>query len=208
MYIVFEWIAWAGKSTQSQMLVDFLQKKFPNKEILKVHEPGATPIAQDIRYLAQSKRWEDDYMHPLTNAYLYAAARAQLIHTVIIPALQLGKIIISDRSFLSSLAYQWEAQKLWFDKVMSVNQDAIEDCFPDLVLYIDTDVDTAMKRVFDEKWDKWETMGRQFFMDTARGYDKCEQLDIMQGRFVRINGNRHQDDVFNEISQLVTHKIS
>lgn len=184
-----------------------MRKKFPEKEILKVHEPGATPIAQDIRILAQAKHWDDDYMHPLTNAYLYAAARAQLLHTVIIPALQVGKIIISDRSFLSSLAYQGEAQKLGFDRVMSINADAIENCIPDLVLYIDTDVDVAMKRVFDEKGDKWETMGRQFFMDTAEGYNKCEKLEIMKNRMIRINGNLSEDEIFGEICKKVLSKM-
>lgn len=141
----------AGKTTQSKKLIEFLNKKFPEKEILLVREPGGTPITDDIRHLAQAKRWENDYMHPLTNAYLYAAARAQLIHMTIIPALAEGKIVISDRSFLSSLAYQGEAQKLGFDRVMSINSDAILDCYPDLILYFDIDIDTAMKRVFDEK---------------------------------------------------------
>lgn len=90
-------------------------------------------------------------MHPLTNAYLYAAARAQLIHTKIIPELHAGKIVISDRSFLSSLAYQGEAQGLGFEKVMSINNDAIADCIPDIVFFISTDVDTAMSRVMDAK---------------------------------------------------------
>ena len=161
-------------------MVEFLQKKFPDKKILHVHEPGSTPIAQDIRTLAQAKTWEDDFMHPLTNAYLYAASRAQLIHTKLIPELHAGTIIVSDRSFLSSLAYQGEAQRLGFDKVMSINTDAIEDLIPDIVLYIDTNIDTAMNRVFDAKGDKWETMGRQFYLDTQRGYEKCAQLEILQ----------------------------
>lgn len=207
MYIVFEWIAGAGKSTQSKKLVEFLQAKFPEKEILLVHEPGSTPIAQDIRYLAQAKRWEDDYMHPITNAYLYAAARAQLLHTVIIPALQQGKIVIADRCFLSSLAYQGEAQKLGFDRVMSINSDAIVDCYPDIVFYIDTDVDTAMKRVFDDKWDKWESMGRQFFLDTAIGYDKCEKLEIMNGRFLRIDGNRDEKEIAAELQKIIASRL-
>lgn len=208
MYIVFEWIAWAWKSTQSKKLVEFLQKNFPEKEILLVHEPGATPIAQDIRYLAQTKHWDDDYMHPITNAYLYAAARAQLLHTVVIPALQEWKIVIADRSFLSSLAYQWEAQKLGFERVMSINFEAISDCYPDIVLYIDTSIDTAMKRVHDEKGDKWETMGREFFLDTATGYDKCEQLEIMKDIFVRIDGNRDEEVVAKEIQKIISEKIS
>lgn len=207
MYIVFEWVAGAGKTTQSKKLIEFLNKRFPEKEILLVREPGGTPITDDIRHLAQAKRWENDYMHPLTNAYLYAAARAQLIHMTIIPALTEGKIVISDRSFLSSLAYQGEAQKLGFDKVMSINSDAILDCYPDLVLYFDIDIDTAMKRVFDEKWDKWESMGRQFYMDIAEGYNKCEKLGILENRFMRINANRSEEEIFDEISAIISEKI-
>lgn len=203
MYIVFEGIAWAGKSTQSKKLVEFLQKKFPDKKILHVHEPGSTPIAQDIRTLAQAKTWDDDFMHPLTNAYLYAASRAQLIHTKLIPELHAGTIIVSDRSFLSSLAYQGEAQRLGFDKVMSINADAIEDLIPDIVLYIDTNIDTAMNWVFDAKGDKWETMGRQFYLDTQRGYEKCAQLEMLEGRFFRINWNRDSDDVAQQIKSII-----
>lgn len=203
MYIVFEGIAWAWKSTQSKKLVEFLQKKFPEKKILQVHEPGSTPIAQDIRALAQAKTWDDDFMHPLTNAYLYAASRAQLIHTKLIPELHTGSIIVSDRSFLSSLAYQGEAQRLGFDKVMSINADAIEDLIPDIVLYIDTNIDTAMNRVFDARGDKWETMGRQFYLDTQRGYEKCAQLEMLEGRFFRINGNRDPGDVAQQIRDII-----
>lgn len=208
MYIVFEGIAGAGKSTQSKKLVEFLEKTYPDREILLVHEPGSTPIAQDIRELAQAKHWENDFMHPLTNAYLYAAARAQLIHTVLIPALQLGKIVISDRCFLSSLAYQGEAQRLGFDTVFSLNQQAIVGLIPDVVLYLDVAVDTAMSRVFDAKGDKWESMGRQFFMDTARGYEKCAELEIMQDRFFRVNANLHPDDIAYEIRNIITSRIA
>lgn len=207
MYIVFEWIAGAWKSTQIQRLQEFFSKNFPEKEVIFVREPWSTPIATDIRELAQAKEWDNDYMHPLTNAYLYASARAQLLHTVVIPAISVGKIIISDRSFLSSLAYQWEAQKLWFDKVMSVNKDAIEGVFPDVVLYLDVDVDVAMKRTFDAKWDKWETMGRQFFMDTVTGYEKCLKLNFLQGKCYRIDANQDVDDVTIQIQKIIKDKF-
>ena len=110
MYIVFEGIVGSGKSTQSRRLVEFLRQKYGTDAVVHVREPGSTPIAEDIRYLCQGKEWEDEVMHPLTNAYLYAAARAQTLHTVVVPALSAGKIVVSDRSFLSSVAYQGEAQ--------------------------------------------------------------------------------------------------
>jgi dTMP kinase len=125
MYIVFEGIVGSGKSTQSKKLVCFLREKYGVESIVHVREPGSTPIAEDIRHLCQAKEWEDEVMHPLTNAYLYAAARAQTLHTVVRPALEAGKIVISDRSFLSSIAYQGEAQGLGFDTVLSINHEAI-----------------------------------------------------------------------------------
>lgn len=110
MYIVFEGIVGSGKSTQSKKVVEFLKQKFGQDQVIHVREPGSTPIAEDIRTLAQGKEWESETMHPLTNAYLYAAARAQTLHTIVKPAIDAGKIVVSDRSFLSSCAYQGEAQ--------------------------------------------------------------------------------------------------
>lgn len=95
----------SGKSTQSKKLFEYLQEKYPERKIIHVREPGSTIIAQEIRLLAQSRVFEED-MHHLTEAYLYAAARAQLLNTVVKPTLEAGGIVISDRSFISSLAYQ------------------------------------------------------------------------------------------------------
>jgi dTMP kinase len=135
MYIVLEGIVGSGKTTQVQKLVeyfrrtpfvkgdkgDFVSGKNPQslrdssfakelREVIHVREPGSTPIAEDIRHLAQGKEWEKESMHPLTNAYLYTAARSQTLHTIVKPTLDAGQIVISDRCFLSSCAYQGEAQ--------------------------------------------------------------------------------------------------
>lgn len=195
MYIVFEGIVGSGKSTQSRKLVEFLREKYGSEEVIHVREPGSTPIAEDIRHLAQGKEWENEDMHPLTNAYLYAAARAQTLHTLVKPALDSWKIVVSDRSFLSSLAYQWEAQWLGFDTVLSVNRDAIEWILPDIIFYMDIDVETALSRTFDVAWDKWEKMWKTFFESIVRGYDKCEKLDFLKNRFIRIDARRNMEDI-------------
>lgn len=88
MYIVLEGIVGSGKSTQVKKLVEFFRSKYPDKNVIQVREPGSTPIAEDIRHLAQKKEWKSEQMHPLTNAYLYAAARAQTLQTVVKPALE------------------------------------------------------------------------------------------------------------------------
>jgi dTMP kinase len=105
MYIVFEGMVGSGKSTQSKRLFDYLKEKYPDWNIIHVREPGSTIIAQEIRLLAQAREFEEE-MYPICEAYLYAAARAQLLHTVVHPTLDAGGIVISDRSFITSLAYQ------------------------------------------------------------------------------------------------------
>lgn len=86
MYIVFEGTVGTGKSTQSKILVEKLQAQYPDREMIRVREPGKTPIAEAIRTLVQGTEFSED-MDPICEAYLYSAARAQLINTVVVPAL-------------------------------------------------------------------------------------------------------------------------
>ncbi len=109
MYIVLEGVVGTGKSTQSRRLVKALEERYPGKEALLVREPGGGPIAEAIRELVQARTFDED-MHPVTDAYLYAAARAQLIQSTIVPVLANGGIVVSDRNVCSSLAYQGRAQ--------------------------------------------------------------------------------------------------
>lgn len=207
MYIVLEGIVGSGKSTQVRRLVDFLGTRFPDREILSVREPGSTGIAEDIRHLAQKKEWENEEMSPITNAYLYAAARAQLLHTVIKPSLIRGAIVVSDRSFLSSLAQQWWAQWLGIETVLDINQVAIGDIIPDLVIYLDVNPEQALNRIFDSNGDKWEKMGLDFFSRIISWYEECEKLEIMKNRFSRIDANGNEDEVFEWIKESVASKF-
>jgi dTMP kinase len=207
MYIVFEGIVGSGKSTQSKKLVEFLKSKHGSENIVHVREPGSTPIAEDIRTLAQWKEWENETMHPLTNAYLYAAARAQTLHTVVKPALDNGKVVVSDRSFLSSVAYQWVAQWLGMGTVLRINEEAIKNIFPDVIFYMDIDVEVSISRTFDAVGDKWEKMGADFFRSIARGYDKCEKWKPLKDRFVRIDARWTPEEVFERIMEKLEHKL-
>lgn len=206
MYIVLEGIVGSGKSTQVKKLVDFLSVRFPDREVLSVREPGSTPIAEDIRHLAQRKEWENEEMSPITNAYLYAAARAQLLDTVIKPALEKGVIVISDRSFLSSLAQQWWTQWLGIEKVLDINHQAIGWILPDIILYLDISADIALSRIFDEHGDKWEKKGRDFFDSIIEWYEKCEKLEILENRFIRIDASGDEDEVFERIVSVLNMK--
>jgi dTMP kinase len=134
---------------------------------------------------------------------LYASARAQTLHTVVAPALSSGKIVVSDRSFLSSLAYQWEAQWLWFDTVLDVNKSAIQWVLPDIVLYMDIPVDIALARTFDAVWDKWEKMGKDFFEKIVMWYRKSADLDILRWHFEFIDATGTKEDIFQSITECI-----
>jgi dTMP kinase len=196
LYIVLEGIVGSGKTTQVKRLGEYLHAKYPEREIVMIREPGSTPIAEDIRSLAQGKEWVDEMMYPLTNAYLYTAARAQTLHTIVRPALGRGAIVISDRSFLSSCVIQWEAQGLGIETIIRVNEEAIRWLLPDIVLYLDIDIDLALSRIFDQSGDKFEREGREFYEAILRGYEKCSTLDSMKNRFIKINASGEEDEVF------------
>lgn len=104
-------------------------------------------------------------MNPLTNAYLYAAARAQTLQTIVKPALERGDIVISDRCFVSSCVIQGEAQWLGINTVLWVNKSAVGKLMPNIILYLDIDIDTALSRTFDEGGDKFEKEGRAFYCE-------------------------------------------
>lgn len=204
MYIVLEGIVGSGKSTQVKQLSEFLTKKFPKKKVLTVREPWSTAIAEEIRHLAQGKEWEHEAMHPLTNAYLYASARAQTIHTVVKPALQRGDIVVSDRSFLSSLAYQGVAQGLGIETVFSLNQEALDGTIPDLILFLEIPIDHALARTFDSVWDKWEKMDPSFLEKILEGYEKASQLPFLRERFIHIDGGWDIQGVWIRIQDAVS----
>lgn len=205
MYIAFEGIVGAGKSTQVKKLVEYFHSLWKN--VIHVREPGSTPIAEDIRHLAQAKSWDDEEMHPLTNAYLYAAARAQTLQTVVKPALESGNIVISDRCFLSSCTIQWEAQCLGIETVLDINEQAILWVIPDIIFYLEVDIDLALSRTFDEGGDKFEKQGRDFYEKIIAWYAKCEGLDIVKGKFVKIDASRDEEEVFQEILIVIMARL-
>lgn len=162
MYIVFEWTVGTGKSTQSKLLVEHLKSQYPDREVIRVREPGKTPIAEAIRTLVQGTEFPEE-MDPICEAYLYSAARAQLINTVIKPALEREAIVVSDRCFWSSMSYQWYAKWLSIETVWQINKPIVESYLPDLVLFFDMPVEIGLSRTFDGVGDKHELNGKEFF---------------------------------------------
>lgn len=202
MYIVLEWVVGTGKSTQSKKLAEWFRTQEPEREVIEVREPGGTEIAEAIRVLVQGTEfWEE--MSPLTDIYLYASARAQLLESIVRPALQGWAIVISDRSFCSSLTIQWVAQGMGMERVREINKEAVKNTMPDMILFMDLDVDTWLARTFDGEGDKFEKRKAEF---SHKIYEGCEMLfdfpptkDLMR----RVDASGSVEEVFENILQEI-----
>jgi dTMP kinase len=141
-FIAFEGVEGSGKSTHALRLAATL--KAEGREVVVTREPGGAPLAERVRHLLLDPN--ADPMDARTEALLYAAARAEHVRQVIRPALQAGKVVISDRFVHSSLAYQGFARGLGLEDVLEINRWATDGVFPDVVVFLYVDPDEGLRR--------------------------------------------------------------
>jgi dTMP kinase len=165
MFISFEGLDGCGKTTQAAMLADALELE--GREVVRVREPGGTPTGERIRELLLDPAAS---IGPAAEALLYAAARAQLVHDVIAPALDRGSVVIADRFIDSSLAYQGVGRGLGLEKILAVNQLATGGLMPDATLLLLLGVDEAARRRGTAP-DRIEAEHAGFHTDVANGFD-------------------------------------
>ncbi len=166
LFITFEGTDGTGKTTQINLLKEYLEKM--GESILVTREPGGTPIAEKIRELLLDK---NSVMDDMTEAYLYAAARADHVRRVILPAIQAGRIVLCDRYLDSSVAYQGYGRNLGADKVRAINAAAVEDCQPDRTYLFVLSPEDAEKRVKNRgEKDRMESAGTSFANDVMIGF--------------------------------------
>ncbi len=156
-FITFEGGEGVGKSTQVRLLMEYLEKTA--QPAVLVRQPGGTPVAEKIRDILLSPESVD--MTPECEAYLYAAARAQLLKQAVIPALSEGKIVICDRHLDSSLAYQGAGRGLGIDEVEKLNETAVKACPVDETIFIDLPHDKMFRSL-----KKAAEMGDRFEVET------------------------------------------
>jgi dTMP kinase len=142
LFITIEGPDGAGKSTQGRLLRDHLH---PRGEVLHTREPGGTAIGERIRQVLLG----DAPMEPRTEMLLFAASRAQFVAEIVEPALQSGRLVLSERYVDSSLAYQGHARALGIDVVRAVNAVATRGLQPDLTLLLDIDPTVGLTRARD-----------------------------------------------------------
>ncbi len=203
IFITFEGIDGCGKSTQCELLKDYLKDN--GRDFIFVREPGGTVIGERIREILLDKK--NTQMNPRTELLLFEAARAQITEEVIKPALDDGRIVICDRFFDSSSAYQGMARGMGMDFVAGLNMAATGGLKPDITFFFDITVEEALARrgKRGEASDRIELAGVKFQEDVRKGY--LELAKKSGGRIVTIDATKNLDEIFEEVKQTLEGKI-
>ncbi len=198
MFVTFEGCEGVGKSTQLNMLKEYLSAT--GQEAVYVREPGSTRISEKIRSVILDPA--NTEMTAETEALLYAAARAQLVSEVILPALSAGKTVICDRYVDSSAAYQGYARGLGIDFVRRINSYALANAMPDVTVFIDLRPSDAFRSVRRE--DRLEREKAEFHDKVYEGY--LAQASTSNGRFVMIKPEKDKNETHRKIIAALREK--
>ncbi len=203
MFITFEGLDFSGKSTQAKMLHEYL-KKNKIKTIL-LREPGGTTISEKVREIILDR--EHIEMTPLTEFMLFSASRSQLVSQVIKPHLKKGYVVICDRYYDSSTAYQSYGGKMELKQVLKVNDIATGGLKPDITFLIDISPADAFKRAALRAGakDRMENKNTVFFKKVYNGFKDIARNN--KKRFIVINGNLSIEAIHNIITGKVNKKL-
>lgn len=203
MFITFEGLDFSGKSTQAKLLYEYLKKNKVKAILLR--EPGGTAISEKVREIILDR--EHIEMTPLTEFMLFSASRSQLVSQVIKPHLKKGFVVICDRYYDSSTAYQSYGGKMELKQVLQVNNIATGGLDPDMTILIDIPPKTAFARANSRgsAKDRMENKNSAFFNKVFRGFRDIAKKN--KTRFVVINGSLSIEDIHNVIIQKVNKKL-
>jgi len=198
-FITFEGGEGCGKSTQVQRLKAALEAD--GVEVVLTREPGGTWLSEKIRYLIKDQT--EDAPCDRSELLLFLAARAQLVRNVIMPALEAGKWVISDRFSDSTLAYQGYGRGLPLDVLRNANAFACDGLKPDLTLLLEVDPEVAHQRMHSREVatnteaDRIEQAGDAFHERLRRGFEELAAAE--PERIVPIDANGTPDEVWEQI---------
>lgn len=202
-FITFEGIEGSGKTTQINLLADYLREQ--GSEVIVSREPGGTELGKKIRKLLLDPQY--DTMDYRTEILLYAADRAQHVKEKINPALQDGKIVISDRFVDSNLAYQAAGRGLDYDMVFQINNWVINSCWPDLTFILDIDIKEGLKRARslsrDSSGDRLEREVDDFHQRVRDEYLKMAE----KNRFALVDAGKEITEVQKDIKNITARRL-
>ena len=199
MFITLEGPEGSGKTSHIPYLVEYLREK--GYTVFPTREPGGTSISEQIRDILHDLKNAE--MHPRTETLLYQAARAQIVEQVIKPRLAVGEIVISDRYYDSTIAYQGYGHQQDLNQIRALVKFATGGLTPDLTILLDLDVETGLKRKRknSEEWNRMDDHGVEFYERVRSGY--LELVKQEPQRWVVVNSDQKWDDVQAELKKVI-----
>jgi dTMP kinase len=203
MFITLEGPEGSGKTSHIPPLAEYLRSL--GRSVFTTREPGGTSISEQIRNILHDLKNVE--MHPRTETLLYQAARAQIVEQVIKPRLVNGEIVISDRYYDSTIAYQGYGHQQDLEQVRALVKYATGGLTPDLTILLDLDVETGLKRKKknNEEWNRMDDHELVFYERVRNGYLEMSKAEPQ--RWVMVNSDQKWEDAQSEIKRIVASKL-
>lgn len=198
MFITFEGIDGSGKTTQIELLKKYFQRN--NQDCLVLREPGGTNVSEKIRDILLDKSLE---ISDTSELLLFQAARADLVEKLIKPAIQKDIIVISDRFFDSTTAYQGYGRKIPMEIINKSNQIGSLGVSPDITFYLKIDKSISDNRNEQKVKDRMEISNSEFYNNVIEGFNELSKLK----RFKTIDGSQTIDEIHKNIIKEIENKL-
>jgi dTMP kinase len=194
LFITFEGLDFSGKSTQAALFAERLARDGRNHIVLR--DPGGTAIGERIRSVLLDRAVLN--MSDVTELFLFSASRAQLVSEIIKPNLEKGTLVVCDRFYDSTTAYQGAGRGLPLDAIATINHSAAAGLVPDLTFFIDIPVSEVERRMLRQKTgaDRMELSGRGFYERVREGFLR---LAANEPRFEVIDGLKEIEEIHAEV---------
>ncbi|MFZ9923838.1 MAG: dTMP kinase [Ilumatobacteraceae bacterium] len=195
-YIAFEGVEGCGKSTHVKRLAAYL-------DAVVTREPGGTAIGTTLREIMANTA--NTHLSPRAEALLMSADRAQHLHELVVPALESGRHVVSDRSVYSSLAYQGYGRQLDLDQLRRFNDFAIASRWPALGVYLRVDLAAVRARLEKRDTDRFEREDDAFFRRVMNGFDQLAERE--PDRWLVIDARPPKDELELTIRRAVCERL-
>ena len=203
MFITFEGVDGSGKTTQVRRLQAYLQST--GRSVLCTREPGGTFIGDQVRHVLHDVA--NTAMTPVAEILLYSASRAQLVGELIRPALAQGTLVLCDRFYDSTFAYQGYGRGLDLDMLRAITRFATGGLTPDLTLLFDLDSERGLSRRAEggEEMNRMDRQTHEFYERVREGYHQLAERE--PGRWVVIDADRPPDAIFASLRAEIARRM-
>jgi len=202
LFITFEGPEGSGKTSHIPHLVEYLREKgfivFPTRE------PGGTSIGEQIREVIHDLKNVE--MHPRTETLLYQAARAQIVEEVFKQRLAVGEIVISDRYYDSTIAYQGYGHQQDLEQVRALVKYATGGLVPDLTVLLDVDIEVGLgRKKKDNEWNRLDAYTVEFHERVRKGYH--EMVKAEPNRWAVVDAGQKWEDVQEKLRKVILERL-